>query len=98
MSKQTQEIYVDSYLNSEGYMITVKVKGITEGNYAYDYTNEYVFFINKRMCKIECIKCTDDKFLDIAFEAARSHIDKLKKIKNSTSLISKIFNIRGNKK
>ena len=42
--KQTQEIYVDSYLNSEGYMITVKVKGITEGNHAYDYVNGYEFF------------------------------------------------------
>lgn len=90
--KQTQEIYVDSYLDSSGYMITVKVKGITEGKYSYDYTNEYVFFTNKHLSKIECIKCTDDKFLDIAFEAARNHVDKLKEIKNSTSLISRIFN------
>lgn len=91
MSKQNQETYTDSYLNSEGYLITVKVKGITEGKYSYDYTNEYVFFVNKHLHKIECIKCTDDKFLDIAFEAARNHVNKLKEIKNSTSLISMIF-------
>lgn len=92
MSKQTQEIYVDSYLNSGGYMITVKVKGVTEGKYAYDYCNEYVFFTNRRLGKIECMKCTDDKFLDIAFEAAKNHINKLKEIKNPTSLISRIIN------
>ena len=90
-NKQTQEIYVDSYLNSEGYVITVKVKGTIGDKPYYDYSNEYIFFVNKHMYKMECIKCSDDKFLDIAFESARKHIDKLKEIKNSTSLISKIF-------
>lgn len=76
-----QEVYVRSNVQGEGYLILVKVKGITEGNYSYDYVNEYTFYTNQYLTKLRCLKCEDSLFLNIATEHAIEHMKELRKIK-----------------
>ena len=87
-----QEVYVSSELHHRNtYQITVTVKGITEGNYAYDYVNKYIFNANKHLTKVECTLCQDDLFLNIATEHAIEHMKKLKKMKKIRFPLFSIF-------
>lgn len=69
----------------------VKVKGITEGNCSYDYVNEYTFYTNKHLTKLECLKCEDSLFLNIATEYAIEHMKELRKIKKIRFPLFSIF-------
>ena len=87
-----QEVYVNSELYyANTYQITVTVKGITEGNYSYDYVDKYIFNANKRLTKVKCIKCEDGLFLNIATEHAIEHMKELRKIKKIRFPLFSIF-------
>jgi len=90
--KETKhEVYVKSeccYGNS--YMITVTVKGLTTDG-RYDYQDNYKFIANKRLTEVECIKCDDSLFLNIAAEHAIEHMKELRKIKKFRFPLFNIF-------
>lgn len=91
-----QEIYVDSIYHGDTCYITVKVKGKTEGSkLGYEYVNTYEFRTNKKLTGMECTRCEDDKFLDIATERATEHLRKLRNIKKTRFSIFRVF-INGN--
>ena len=91
--KQEQEVYVDSKCEpgSERYYITVRVKGKTEGRICYDYENEYLFRTDKKLSKLSCINCEDDKFLEVATDNAMEHMTKLRRIKKTRWSMFHIF-------
>lgn len=87
-----QEVYVNSelcYRNT--YHIIVTVKGITEGNYSYDYVDKYIFNADKRLTKVRCTKCDDGLFLNVATEHAIEHMKELRKIKKIRFPLFSIF-------
>ena len=86
-----QEVYVRSNIQDRKYFIMVKVKGITEGSFSYDYVNEYTFYTNKYLTKLECLKCEDSLFLDVATEHAIEHMNELRKIKKIRFPLFSIF-------
>lgn len=85
------EVYVTSNVQGECYVITVTVKGITEGKYSYDYQDKYTFYTNKHLSKLECTKCEDSLFLNIATEHAIEHMKELRKIKKVRFPLFNIF-------
>lgn len=91
--KQEQEVYVDSKYepSSERYYITVRVKGKTEGKICYDYENEYLFRTDKKLSKLSCVNCEDDKFLDVATESAVEHMGKLRGVRKTRFSMFRIF-------
>ena len=88
-----QEVYVDSKFEpgSDRYYITVRVKGKTEGRICYDYENEYLFRTDKKLSKLSCINCENDKFLDVATENAVEHMAKLRSIKKTRWSLFRVF-------
>ncbi len=86
-----QEVYVTSNIQDRKYFIRVKVKGITEGNYSYNYANEYTYYTNKYLTKLECLKCEDSLFLDVATAHATEHMKELRKIKKIRFPLFSIF-------
>lgn len=86
-----QEVYVRSNVQDKRYFILVKVKGITEGKCSYDYVDEYSFYTNKYLTKLECLKCEDSLFLDIATKHAIEHMKELRKIKKIRFPLFSIF-------
>lgn len=88
------QVYVSSKARNydgDGWEILVKVKDITDKG--VQFSDEYLFFTNSRLSSMKCLKCDDNEYLDIATNAAREHMSKLRKIKDDNKFsISKLFN------
>ena len=87
------QVYVSSKARNydgDGWKILVKVKDITDKG--VQFSDEYLFSTNSRLSSMKCLRCDDNEYLDIATNAAREHMNKLRKIKyDDKSIILKLF-------
>ena len=87
------QVYVSSKARNydgDSWEILVKVKDVTEKG--VQFSDEYLFFTNSRLSRMKCLKCDDNEYLDIATNAAREHMNKLRKIKDKDKFsILKLF-------
>ena len=74
MAKELQT-YVRSEKWNDHITISVKVKDMSIG-----CSEDYVFYTNRWLTKMTCVKCGDDEYLGLAKEAAWNHMLELKQI------------------
>ena len=74
MAKELQT-YVRSEKWDDHTTISVKVKDMSIG-----CSEDYVFYTNRWLTKMTCVKCGDDEYLGLAKEAAWNHMLGLKQI------------------
>jgi len=77
MAKEKLETYVHSEKYDDQTTISVKVKDMS-----ICCSENYVFYTNRWLTKMTCVKCGDDEYLGIATEAAWNHMLELKQIKS----------------